>query len=743
MTRFFPLPPIYLAVLSALLYFSLVYRQLPILIFLAVTLAALFCQYSKKIIGQVLVYLTALTIFLTGHFQQMEQAYQTAPETIRTIQLIPDTISINGDRLSFQGRSAGRRYQVFYRLASEQERDYFANLDQVVSLQGEIRLIEAAEQGNFSGFNYREYLKNQGIYRLAQLERLQAIEPVQSLSFLDYLAQWRRQAILQAKTRFPAPMSHYMTGLLFGYLDKDFADMSDRYADLGIIHLFALSGMQVGFFLTHFRKIFLRLGLRQDVVDGMQVPFSLFYAGLTGFSISVIRSLIQAFLGRYGIKGVNNFAVTFLICLFILPNFLLTVGGVLSFAYAFVISMMDFSHLSGYRQKLAEGLTLTLGILPLLLAYFSVFQPWSVVLTTLFSLCFDYLFLPLLSVAFLLSPILALTFFNPLFIFVENLVKGTGGLLSKPLILGQATGLMLVLLLLCLTVLYDYYQNKKVLVSLVACLALLFTLVKHPLTNEVTMLDVGQGDSLLLRDMRGKTILLDIGGRLEIGQKEAWRQGVTASNAQRSLIPYLKSRGIGRINQLVISHAHADHMGDLEVLVKEIRVDEILVSQGALTKTSFVNRLQALNIKVRTVRAGDSLSIMGSRLQVLSPLGVGDGGNDDSLVLYGRLLGLNFLFTGDLEAKGEEDLLASYSNLPVDVLKVGHHGSRGSSSAAFLERIQPKLALISVGQNNRYQHPHQEALARLQKQGIRIYRTDQDGAIRFSGQRTWQLETVR
>lgn len=134
---------------------------------------------------------------------------------------------------------------------------------------------------------------------------------------------------------------------------------------------------------------------------------------------------------------------------------------------------------------------------------------------------------------------------------------------------------------------------------------------------------------------------------------------------------------------------------------------------------------------------------MGSSLQVLAPLTLGDGGNDDSVILYGQLLGLTFLFTGDLEEEGEKELIKAYPELPVDVLKVGHHGSKGSSSAAFLSHIKPKLALISAGKKNRYQHPHGEALDRLREQGTRIYRTDQQGAIRFIGQRSWRLETVR
>ncbi|KXT78397.1 Late competence protein ComEC, DNA transport [Streptococcus sp. DD13] len=118
------------------------------------------------------------------------------------------------------------------------------------------------------------------------------------------------------------------------------------------------------------------------------------------------------------------------------------------------------------------------------------------------------------------------------------------------------------------------------------------------------------------------------------------------------------------------------------------------------------------------------------------------GKNNDSILLYGRFFGTRFLFTGDLEEEGEIKLLQRYPQLQVDVLKLGHHGSKGSSSEAFLDQLKPKIALVSVGLNNRYKHPHEETLQRLTSRGISIYRTDQDGAIRLKGWNQWQLETV-
>lgn len=191
------------------------------------------------------------------------------------------------------------------------------------------------------------------------------------------------------------------------------------------------------------------------------------------------------------------------------------------------------------------------------------------------------------------------------------------------------------------------------------------------------------------------------------------------------------------------THTDTDHIGDLEEVVKRFKIKEICVSQGALTKTSFVKRLRFLKGPVRTLKVGDKLPMMGSNLQVLYPNKIGDGGNNDSLVLYGKLLETSFLFTGDLEKEGEEELMASYPNLKVNVLKAGHHGSKGSSSEAFLDQLEPSLALVSAGVNNRFKHPNDETLERFQERHIKVLRTDQDGAIRFKGWFKLSSETVR
>jgi len=415
----------------------------------------------------------------------------------------------------------------------------------------------------------------------------------------------------------------------------------------------------------------------------------------------------------------------------------------LSCAHAFILTMTSKEG-EGLKAVVRESLVISLGILPILSFYFAEFQPWSILLTFVFSFLFDLVFLPLLSILFILSFVYPVTQLNLVFEWLESIIRLVSQMASRPLVFGQPNAWLLILLLVSLALVYDMRKNIKRLAGFSLFIVGLFFLTKHPLENEITMLDVGQGESIFLRDVTGKTILIDVGGKAESSKKiERWQEKTTTSNAQRTLIPYLKSRGVAKIDQLILTHTDKEHAGDLLEVTKTFHVGEILVSKGSLTQKEFVAELQATQTKVRSVTTGENLPIFGGYLEVLSPRKIGDGGNEDSLVLYGKLLDKHFLFTGNLKEKGEKDLLKQYPNLEVDVLKVGQHGSKTSSNPAFLEKLNPEISLISVGKNNRGKLPHQETLTRLESIKSKIYRTDQQGAIRFKGWNSWRIESVR
>ena len=680
--------------------------------------------------------------FLFQNWQQ-SRASQHLADSVERVRILPDTIKVNGDSLSFRGKSDGRIFQVYYKLQSEEEKEAFQSLTALHDLELEGKLSEPEGQRNFGGFDYQAYLKTQGIYQTLNIKKIQSFQKVGSWDMGENLSSLRRKAVVWIKTHFPDPMRNYMTGLLLGHLDTDFEEMNELYSSLGIIHLFALSGMQVGFFMDGFKKLLLRLGLSQEKLKWLTYPFSLIYAGLTGFSASVIRSLLQKLLAQHGVKGLDNFALTVLVLFIIMPNFFLTAGGVLSCAYAFILTMTGKEG-EGLKAVARESLVISLGILPILSFYFAEFQPWSILLTFVFSFLFDLVFLPLLSILFVLSFLYPVIQLNFIFEWLEGIIRLVSQVASSPLVFGQPNAWLLILLLISLALVYDLRKNIKRLAVLSLLITGLFFLTKYPLENEITMLDVGQGESIFLRDVTGKTILIDVGGKAESDKKiEKWQEKTTTSNAQRTLIPYLKSRGVAKIDQLVLTNTDKEHVGDLLEVTKAFHVGEILVSKGSLKQKEFVAELQATQTKVRSVTAGENLPIFGSQLEVLSPREIGDGGHEDSLVLYGKLLDKNFLFTGNLEEKGEMDMLKHYPDLKVDVLKAGQHGSKNSSSSAFLEQLKPEIALISVGKSNRIKLPHQETLTRLEGINSKVYRTDQHGAIRFKGWNSWKIESVR
>jgi competence protein ComEC len=663
------------------------------------------------------------------------------PTEIHSISPLIDTLEVNGDLLSFQGKSDNEKFQVYYKLSSEKEKQYYQKLASNVLLKIEANLEIPEQQRNFNGFDYQKYLATQNIYQIVTIKTIKAVE---ARSNLD-LRIVRRRAILWCQSHFPSPMSSYMTGLLFGYLGKDFDQMGDIYSALGIIHLFALSGMQVNFFLDWLRRFLLRIGFRIDQVDKFQLPFSIFYAFLTGLSVSILRALVQK---NIRLKGLDNFTLTFFVLLLLSPKFLLTVGGGLTLFYAFLLMMLSghFKELSGIKKILLESSILSLGVLPVLVINFHVFQPLSIILTFIFSVIFDSIMLPALVIIFALSVSIHLTLnMNFFFICLEYLVRLVDGLFHYPIVLGTPS-LSIFLLLLFVTGLYiDNFKQKLRASLLMAIVFILFFIVKNPMTESITMIDIGQGDSFLLQDKFNKhTILIDTGGKVSFASPAPWQRRVVGSNADKTLIPYLQSMGIGTIDTLILTHTDTDHVRDLVPLSEKIKIRQILVDRGALAVSKMVKELRKTNTSVRTIKVGEKFPIFDSSLEVLSNGYTGKGDNNDSIVTYGDFYGTKFLFTGDLEKEGEKELLKDYPNLKADVLKAGHHGSKTASSPEFIKEIQPEIALISAGKNNRYHHPHQEILNIFEAEGVKVYRTNQQGAIRFERENeNWIIKTMK
>lgn len=520
--RRFPIPKIYLSFLLLWLYYAIFSANFLALFGFVFLLVCLFFQFPWKTVTKVLLVCSLFGSWFVFQKWQQEEASQHLVNTVDTVRILPDTIKVNGDSLSFRGKADGRIFQVYYKLQSEAEKKKFQDLSELHEMAVKGKLASPQGANNFAGFDYRNYLKTQGIYQTLTISEIVELKQISSWDIGKNLSSLRRKAVVWIKRNFPDPMRNYMTGLLLGHLDTDFEEMNELYSSLGIIHLFALSGMQVGFFMDAFKKLLLRLGLTQEKFKWLAYPFSLVYAGLTGFSASVIRSLLQKLLAQHGFKSLDNFALTIIILFLIMPNFFLTAGGVLSCAYAFILTMTG-EEVAGIKGLVRESCIISLGILPILSFYFSEFQPWSILLTFFFSFLFDMVLLPLLSILFCLSFIYPITQFNYLFEWLENIIRYISQLSTRPLVFGQPSLWILILLLITLALIYDYRKNLKKISMLVIVAISLFLVTKYPMENEITVLDMEQGQSIFLRDMTGKTILLDVGEKSERDKKEAWQ----------------------------------------------------------------------------------------------------------------------------------------------------------------------------------------------------------------------------
>jgi competence protein ComEC len=271
--------------------------------------------------------------------------------------------------------------------------------------------------------------------------------------------------------------------------------------------------------------------------------------------------------------------------------------------------------------------------------------------------------------------------------------------------------------------------------------------VVAPGVMEVTAIDVGQGDSLLVVSPEGRTMLVDAGGPVG-GPSEAAAVASGFDVGEEVVAPYLWSRRIRRLDVVALSHAHSDHMGGMPAVLRDFRPRELWVGIDPDSEAyrALLAEAKELGVAVRHFHAGQELDWGGTEVSVLAPeadyRNEGAPVNDDSLVMRLRYGRASALLEGDAEAPSERAMMADGRMTPVTLLKVGHHGSRSSTTPDFFAEAAPQDAVISVGKGNTFGHPKEEVIDRIAAAHTRLYRTDEFGLTTFLLQRDGGIREV-
>ena len=563
-------------------------------------------------------------------------------------------------------------------------------------------------------FNYQKYLYYQKIYYLFTVKEIISIENSSNYfyQFQDFL--YKRCEMIDEKG--------YLTMLIYGKKNID-ADTYSYLQDLGVVHLFAISGLHISIFTMLLEVLLKKIkkGLRNFII----IIFLIIYASLLGFPASVMRALtmfiflkIFSFLKEKFKMSFKTYEIMLLstsILLIINPYFLYDTGFLYSNLCTFGLVFYNDKTKNYLLKSLKTTYIATIFSLPITVCLNYSYN----LLTPLFNI----VFVPFIS--FLFYPICLITFLFPFFLPVlKILIK----LLELLTIVFTKVSINIILPKMSIIVIIIYYLNifllskyKKVYYHLFNILFLLIYPYGYSLDNSLNVyyLDVSQGDASLIISPRKKEVtMIDTGG---LTTDENY---YTAKN----IIKFLHSINIKKIDNLIISHGDFDHIGNAFYLVNNIKVGKVIFNNNEFNEleTNLIKILQDKKIEFQK----ENSNLQGKYLtwQFLNTR-LYDNENDNSLVTYLKYQDYTFLFMGDASKLTEEDIIKKYKLPKIDFLKVGHHGSKTSSSKEFISKINPKYSIISVGRKNKYGHPNKEVLNNLDNS--KIYRTDQDGSIMF------------
>jgi competence protein ComEC len=611
---------------------------------------------------------------------------------------------------------------------------------------------------------------------------------------------------------FPQRHAGFMKSMLIGLQDDLDPERFQQFSELGLTHILAISGLNVAVFLGVCIWIMRKLRLTKETYLLISICLLPAYILLTGASPSIVRAGLMAMIALYAVRrgllkdALHLTAIVAWLMLLWNPYYLLDVGFQLSFLVTIgliigvprVTALLPFSS-SIINNTLAITIVSQLISFPISIYYFNQFSllSWvaNAVLVPVISLVVFPAGLIALAGGLIYAPIgqsvgWMLGWLNDVIFWstdVLQLFHKFRMIWPSPGVLWISTYYALLWILYgllaqrkkLLTIeggeepnvipmaslqspgrkrnwgnrLHAEYQVRLALVLAVCAGVLLLSMGYNPerwnRAGLIQFMDVGQGDSILIRTPQGQYVLIDGGGTLMFRKPgEEWKNRKDPYEVGRKLlVPLLKKRGVNQLDMVILTHQDADHSGGLQAVVEQIPIKQFIFN-GTFKPNEGIEKLfrTLLDRKVSLIsmEQGEPVELEpGTRLQFLYPLAdesdaikIKAEQNNQSLVFLMEMEGTRWLFTGDMEKSSEDELLSELQNSAkimfadrIDFLKIAHHGSKSSTTEAWLSYWNPHNTVISVGATNSYGHPAPEVVNRVSQAGARIFRTDQMGEV--------------
>ncbi len=595
-----------------------------------------------------------------------------------------------------------------------------------------------------------------------QVARLVARDGFAPWSVPLVLARLRAAASSYLRKAITEPNASILAGALYGERGTIPHDLHDDFQATGTVHILVTAGLHLGIVAATVLAALRLLRVPRATTSLLAVAIVWAYAAFSGDHLPSIRAatmisvvLLGRAIGARAATGNAIAAAAIVIAVLLTPDigstsFLLS----LSCVTAIVLFAEHISH--GIARTpfvpgpIAEALALTIatqiGVLPLTLATFFTLAPYAVLANALV--------VPLTGIAMvggwcvlLAAPIQPLAqgiapvesqIVGAIVAIVTHVaaLPGSRVVITPP----PWPAVIADFALVGLAAFLLWHKCPRSAAIAIACGMVCVIFAPRTLPQQsarITMLDVGQGDAILVQSASGRAILIDTGGRLERGLTEDGNSPAEAVG-ERIVVPTLLRLGVTRLDAIILTHPHGDHAGGLAPILRTLSVGLILDSgqvYGGRAYNDGVSESRRKHVPIVIARCGDRLSLDEIHVAILSPCTLATGGkndvNENSIVARVDVGRTRLLFMGDAGEPTESRLVAQYADIEADVLKVGHHGSAYASSSAFLSVVDPKFAFISVGRHNLFGHPAKSTLASLSRTNTRVFRTDMCGAIKL------------